>query len=131
MSNNLDHKHTWKDSRQVVGLVGDLYWRMYPWACECGALMKADRTIPEPTKKGDQMISASIGEKLIKWGGSHYFQHGDVVPINPNDYTYNSLRKTLELPIPATFKEEKELENHIQEALEFLKLHKWKIIKSI
>lgn len=42
------HRHHWEDSR--LFFIGQLYSRIYPRYCECGAFMKVDGTIIEPKK---------------------------------------------------------------------------------
>ncbi|MEK6860797.1 MAG: hypothetical protein AABY07_02390 [Nanoarchaeota archaeon] len=41
------HKHEWYNSYDKIGLVGNLYRYIYPWACECGALKNSDLVVIE------------------------------------------------------------------------------------
>ena len=45
---HLPIEHIWRRSADLLGLVGDLYPRIYPYACQCGALRREDGTIVEP-----------------------------------------------------------------------------------
>lgn len=44
------HPHDWRQSVNLLGLVGSLYRNIYPWACRCGALKNADGSVLEPTR---------------------------------------------------------------------------------
>ncbi len=45
----LSHVHRWFDSRQIF--VGTLYPSIYPYACQCGALRKADGEITPSSQR--------------------------------------------------------------------------------
>jgi len=61
MTSRMTHNpHDWYGSYNMLGLVGSLYCRIYPWACRCGALKKADGTIVEPVR--GQLVGEGSGQ---------------------------------------------------------------------